>query len=238
MGMQNFVSIQTLVAFFALFASVLSMASVLLHDGRTQTVAADGYSGYSAHVHYNGHASPAQISAHKPAPAPGYRGKRRVHSNKGTPGAVFFYQDKVYTKDDIVKFGARESRDAVIPWTNSLYSVLNDGHAATYSAYRHAPTSAHKPGPTLGYRGKRRAHSSKGTPGAVHSYQDEVYAEDDIVKFGARESRDAVIPWTNGQYSVLLPDGRTQTVTYTVAEDYSGYIADVKYTDLELLKDH
>ena len=220
MGMQNFVSIQTLVAFFALFASVLSMASVLLHDGRTQTVAADGYSG------------------HKPGPAPGYRGKRRAHSNKGTPGAVFFYQDKVYTKDDIVKFGARESRDAVIPWTNSLYSVLHDGHAATYSAYRHAPTSAHKPGPTLGYRGKRRAHSSKGTPGAVHSYQDEVYAEDDIVKFGARESRDAVIPWTNGQYSVLLPDGRTQTVTYTIAEDYSGYIADVKYTDLELLKDH
>ena len=31
-----------------------------------------------------------------------------------------------------------------------------------------------------------------------------------------------------GTYRVLLPDGRTQTVNYK-ADDYSGYIADVKY---------
>ena len=44
--------------------------------------------------------------------------------------------------------------------------------------------------------------------------------------FGASEARDGYN--TNGEYHVALPDGRTQTVTYTA--DGNGYIADVKYT--------
>ena len=32
----------------------------------------------------------------------------------------------------------------------------------------------------------------------------------------------------SGSYTVQLPDGRVQTVTYT-ADDYTGYVADVKY---------
>ena len=44
--------------------------------------------------------------------------------------------------------------------------------------------------------------------------------------FGAGEARDGYN--TNGEYHVALPDGRTQTVTYTA--DGNGYVADVKYS--------
>ena len=35
--------------------------------------------------------------------------------------------------------------------------------------------------------------------------------------------------YVTGSYRVVLPDGRTQTVNYK-ADDYTGYIADVKYS--------
>merc|ERR1712150_140986 len=47
-------------------------------------------------------------------------------------------------------------------------------------------------------------------------------------RFGHQESRDGY--QTKGSYHVDLPDGRTQHVTYHVADGYSGYVADVKYT--------
>ncbi len=47
------------------------------------------------------------------------------------------------------------------------------------------------------------------------------------VDFGQEEERDGYS--TKGSYRVLLPDGRTQTVYYTVADEYSGYVADVQY---------
>jgi len=45
--------------------------------------------------------------------------------------------------------------------------------------------------------------------------------------FGHNENRNDAK--TTGQYRVVLPDGRTQVVTYTVNDANSGYIADVKY---------
>merc|ERR1712001_88206 len=45
--------------------------------------------------------------------------------------------------------------------------------------------------------------------------------------FSADESRDGGA--TQGSYSVELPDGRTQTVTYSVPDTHTGYLAEVTY---------
>ena len=47
------------------------------------------------------------------------------------------------------------------------------------------------------------------------------------VQFGANEARDGYS--TYGEYRVLLPDGRTQVVSYNTADGYSGNVMDVKY---------
>ena len=62
----------------------------------------------------------------------------------------------------------------------------------------------------------------------VYAFEYGVADEYSGVNFGQNEARDGYT--TNGEYRVALPDGRTQIVTYNVADAYSGYVADVKYT--------
>ena len=97
-------------------------------------------------------------------------------------------------------------------------------HAPVHHAVHHAPivhhapvhhAPAYKPAPT--YDGP-----------ANYNFAYAVADDYSGVNFGHNEARDGYA--TNGQYNVLLPDGRTQTVTYTVGDDYSGYVADVQYS--------
>ena len=62
------------------------------------------------------------------------------------------------------------------------------------------------------------------------NYQYAYEVKDDYasLNFGQEEAREGYA--TNGQYQVLLPDGRTQTVTYNVGDAYTGYVADVHYS--------
>ena len=89
--------------------------------------------------------------------------------------------------------------------------------APSYSA----PAPSYKPAPKY----KEPAYKSD----AKYNFGYEVKANNGYhgnVDFGHSESRDGCS--TSGKYSVLLPDGRVQTVTYTV-DCYSGYNADVSY---------
>ena len=60
------------------------------------------------------------------------------------------------------------------------------------------------------------------------NYNFEWAVNDDYSKnnYGQAETRSG--DKTTGSYHVLLPDGRTQTVTYSV-DAYGGYVADVTY---------
>merc|ERR1712106_260804 len=62
---------------------------------------------------------------------------------------------------------------------------------------------------------------------AVYNYNYAVKDDYSGVNFQATETREGGP--TAGSYSVALPDGRTQTVTYNVADGYTGFVADVQY---------
>merc|ERR1712080_482354 len=66
-------------------------------------------------------------------------------------------------------------------------------------------------------------------PDAAPAYSYQYGVADDYSKaaFSQQESRDGYA--TSGEYRVNLPDGRVQIVTYSVADAYGGYVADVKY---------
>ena len=96
--------------------------------------------------------------------------------------------------------------------------------AAADNVYRPAP--AYKPAPSYApaYKPAPAYHEEP----ANYAYNYAVNDDYAGVNFNQEESRNGYA--TNGKYSVLLPDGRTQTVTYTVGDGYTGYQADVQYS--------
>ena len=63
---------------------------------------------------------------------------------------------------------------------------------------------------------------------AAYSYKYAVKDDYSGVDIEAEEKREGAP--TSGSYKVALPDGRTQLVSYSVADAHSGYVADVSYS--------
>jgi len=92
----------------------------------------------------------------------------------------------------------------------------------------HAPRPVyHAPKPVY-HAPKPAYHEPTYSEPAAYAYQYGVADDYSGSRFNAEESRNGYA--TTGSYSVDLPDGRTQTVNYNVADDYSGYVADVQYS--------
>ena len=89
-----------------------------------------------------------------------------------------------------------------------------------------AASDPYQPRPSYHPRPAHHQPSYDEPPKYDFSYDVHGYSDYDA-KFNAQEARDGYA--TQGSYSVDLPDGRTQTVTYRVDDAYSGTIADVTY---------
>ena len=103
--------------------------------------------------------------------------------------------------------------------------------AAAESTPYTTPAPAYKPTyrpayPQPAY--KAPAHQQSYEEPAKYDFSYDVHGYGDYEpQFNAQEARDGYA--TQGSYSVVLPDGRTQTVTYRTDDAYSGNIAEVTY---------
>merc|ERR1712243_397372 len=88
-----------------------------------------------------------------------------------------------------------------------------------------APVVSYKPAPAYKATSSYVEPSYADVP-AVYTWEYAVKDDYTSNDFGAKESRDGYL--TNGKYYVALPDGRLQTVTYTV-DGGNGYVPVVEY---------
>ena len=102
--------------------------------------------------------------------------------------------------------------------------------AAAVAGYAPAPVAYHAPAyHAPAYHVPAPAYHAEVYPDEVSPYTFTYAVADDYSKanFNAEETSDGAGN-AQGSYSVALPDGRIQHVTYT-ANGYDGYVADVTY---------
>ena len=116
------------------------------------------------------------------------------------------------------------------PVPSSAYKPTPAYKPVPTTAYKPAPTPAYKPTPTPAYKPAPVSYKKHPTSDKHVKYGFQYGVANDYsgLNYAHNEVRDGHA--TNGGYSVLLPDGRTQTVTYSVGDAYSGFVADVTYT--------
>ncbi|XP_040579495.1 uncharacterized protein [Lepeophtheirus salmonis] len=104
----------------------------------------------------------------------------------------------------------------------------------TPKVYQPSPTQSYKPDPSpTSYQPPSGSYRSNRYEESPQDYSPQPYAfnygvSDDYsgANFKAEESADGKA--VSGSYQVALPDGRIQTVRYTV-DGYNGFVADVQY---------
>ncbi|XP_068247446.1 cuticle protein 7-like [Palaemon carinicauda] len=103
------------------------------------------------------------------------------------------------------------------------------GYSAPSHPLSYAPPAPSYKTPEPSYSApsyKAPSYEEKHEKGMPFDFSFEVQDEYKGLDFGHDSKSDGKV--VNGEYNVLLPDGRTQIVTYT-ADHYNGYLADVKY---------
>ena len=146
--------------------------------------------------------APAHIPVHAPAyhkPAPVYHPRPAYHPAPAYKPAPVYHPAPAYKPAPY--------KPAPAPY-----------HAPAPAPYKPAPYKAPHPAPY---------HEPAYDAPAVYNFQYAVADDYSGANFAANENRDNYA--TNGEYRVNLPDGRTQIVTYNVADAYSGYVAEVRY---------
>ena len=106
---------------------------------------------------------------------------------------------------------------------SALVAAATAAPAGPPAPYAPAPAPYHAPAPAYG---KAPAYDESPKPFAFEYGVADDYSG---AKFNAAETTDGKT--LSGSYSVNLPDGRIQTVTYTADPyGYGGYVADVAYS--------
>merc|ERR1712227_1142533 len=135
-------------------------------------------------------------------------------------------------EDDGSSYAAPVTTEAPTPTTSPAYVAPET--VAPYTAapveYKYKPVTykpvvVYKPAPVYAPAPSYAEPSYADVP-AVYTWEYAVKDDYSNNDFGAKESRDGYL--TNGKYYVSLPDGRLQTVTYTV-DGYNGYVPVVEY---------
>merc|ERR1711887_77552 len=165
-----------------------------------------GYGGYEKKV----------TAVHAPAAVPSYHAAPVYHAPAVHHAAPVYHTPAVHHASSYHAAPSYHARPVVHHAAPVVHHAAPSYHAVAKPAY-HAPVHHAASYKEPAYDGP-----------AVYAYEYAVADDYSGAKFHAGESRDGYA--TTGSYSVALPDGRTQTVNYKVADDYSGYVADVQYS--------
>ncbi|XP_034233647.1 pro-resilin-like [Thrips palmi] len=112
------------------------------------------------------------------------------------------------------------------PPSNSYLPPAPGGGPKAPTASYGPPTGGPGPRPSGGGGNKPGGGGGESAEPEPYSFEYEVKDDATGTDFSRKESSDGNT--VTGEYRVLLPDGRTQMVTYK-ADDASGFVADVKY---------